>query len=45
MIEDLYLKFMTEKFGVEKKVIDAGIQAQKNILSMCKKIDSICEFN
>ena len=45
MAKDLYLKFMIEKFGVEKKIIDAGIQAQKNILSVFEKIDSICEFN
>ena len=45
MTENLYLKFMMEKFDVEKKIIAAGIQAQKNILPMFEKINSICEFN
>lgn len=45
MDKDLYLNFMIKKFGIKKKIIDAGEAAQKNILNVFEKIDAICELN
>ena len=45
MDKDLYLNFMIKKFGIEKKIIDAGEAAQKNILNVFEKINAICELN